>query len=309
MRPRLVVVGSANMDLVVKAERIPAPGETVLGGAFVRAAGGKGANQAVAAARLGAEVQFVACVGIDEFGDTLTSEMESAGVHIDLLRRDRTEPTGVALIGVDGQGRNAIIVAPGANHRLLPSDIAAAHCAIETAYAVVVQLEIPMDTVEAAVDAARAAGTKVILNPAPVRESSPLSDALLAKVDFLTPNEHEAAHILGCSLADMVDWQDAALQLQAKGIGAVVITLGELGCVIADRQGARAIPAVPANAIDTTAAGDCFTGAMAVGLAEGLSLDDATRFASRAAALSVTRLGAQPSLPTRAEVDGLTAPP
>ena len=309
MRPRLVVVGSANMDLVVKAERIPAPGETVLGGAFVRAAGGKGANQAVAAARLGAEVRFVGCVGTDEFGDTLAAEMESAGVHIDLLRRDRTEPTGVALIGVDGQGRNAIIVAPGANHRLLPSDIAAARCAIETAYAVVVQLEIPMDTVEAAVDAARAAGTKVILNPAPVRESSPLSDALLAKVDFLTPNEHEAAHILGCSLADIVDWPEAAIRLRAKGIGAVVITLGELGCVLADHQGARAIPAVSATPIDTTAAGDCFTGAMAVGLAEGLSLDDAARFASRAAALSVTRLGAQPSLPTRAEVDGLTAPP
>ena len=302
MKPQIVVIGSANLDLLVKAERIPAPGETVVGGAFVTAAGGKGANQAVAAARLGGEVWFVGCVGRDGFGDRLEAEMAADGIYTDLLRRDPAEPTGVALIAVDARGQNAIVVAPGANHRLTPADIEAARPAIAAASAMIVQLEIPLETVEAAIDVARDFGARVILNPAPVREDCPLPDSLLAKVDVLTPNEYEAAHLLGLASPDGVDWSDAAVRLQAKGIGAVAITLGEVGCVLADSQGARAIPAVPVQAIDTTAAGDCFTGALAVALAEGLSLDDAARFASRAAALSVTRLGAQPSLPTRAEV-------
>jgi ribokinase len=308
MKPKLVVVGSANRDLVVKTERIPAPGETVIGGAFVTAPGGKGGNQAVAAARLGAEVWFVGRVGRDIFGDALADEMIAAGIHVDFLRRDDIEPTGVALIGVDARGENAIIVAPGANHRLGRNDILAALPAIAQAYSLIVQLEIPLETVEAAIDAAIAAGTKVILNPAPVNHANPLTDSLLAKIDVLTPNEHEAAQLLGYASPNDLDWETAAQRLRAKGIGAVVITLGEAGCVLADAIGTRRIPSVPVHAIDTTAAGDCFTGALAVGLAEGLSLDDAARFASRAAALSVSRLGAQPSLPTRSEVDAIPFP-
>jgi ribokinase len=308
MKPKLVVAGSANRDLVVKTERIPAPGETVIGGAFVAAAGGKGGNQAVAAARLGAEVWFVGRVGQDAFGDALADEMEAAGIHIDFLSRDDAEPTGVALIGVDARGENAIIVAPGANHRLGRDDIVAALPAIAQAYAVIIQLEIPMEAVEAAIDMAAAAGTKVILNPAPVNQATPFPDSLLAKVDFLTPNEREAAQLLGYASPEGLDWETTAQRLRAKGIGAVVITVGEAGCVLADDIGTRRLPAFPVHAIDTTAAGDCFTGALATGLAEGLSLDDAACFACRAAALSVSRMGAQPSLPTRDEVDALPYP-
>jgi ribokinase len=303
MRPRLVVIGSANRDLVVTTDRIPSAGETVIGGAFVTAAGGKGANQAVAASRLGAEVWFVGCVGQDAFGEVLATEMEDAGVNTELLRRDPAEPTGVALIGVDRRGENAIIVAPGANHRVGRTDIEAARPAIAAADAVVVQLEIPLETVATAVQIARAAGVRVILNPAPVREEGAVPPSLLSRVDVLTPNEHEAASLLGRATTAGIDWAEASAALREMGVGTVIVTLGEAGCMLADDAGVRAIPAPRVAAIDTTAAGDCFTGALAVALAEGQPTDAAARVASRAAALSVTRLGAQPSLPTRAEVD------
>jgi len=300
--PRLVVIGSANMDLVVRTERIPSPGETILGGAFVMAPGGKGANQAVAAARLGGQVRFVGRIGADPFGDALLAQMLAAGIETEHVIRDPEQPTGVALIGVDAQGQNAIMVAPGANSRVSPADVDAARASIRAAAGVVIQLEIPRETVLHAVAVARAEGTRVILNPAPIRHTNPLSNDLLRQVDVLTPNEHEAANLLGHAEPEGLDWEQAATELQARGIPNVVITLGSEGCVVASRAGIQRLPAVPVTAIDTTAAGDCFTGALAVALAEGADLLPAARFATRAAALSVTGLGAQPSLPSRAAV-------
>ena len=309
LKPRLVVVGSANRDLVVKTDRIPRPGETVIGGAFVTAPGGKGGNQAAAAARLGGDVWFVGRVGLDAFGDALAHEMARASIHTEFLTRDETAPTGVALIGVDAQGQNAIIVAPGANSQVGAGDIEAAAETIASAHAVLLSLEIPMEAVEAAVQTARTSSARVILNPAPVASRDALPDALLAMVDVLTPNEHEAACLLGLNSLEQTDWSQAAQELRTRGPSTVVITLGAEGCVIADGTGTRVVPAVPVSAVDTTAAGDCFTGALAVALGEGLSIDDAARFAARAAALSVMRLGAQPSLPTRAEVDAMALLP
>jgi ribokinase len=304
--PHLVVIGSANRDLVVRVAHIPAPGETVLGGDFVTMPGGKGANQAVAAAQLGARVQFVGRVGQDPFGDTLTADMTAVGIDTTYLTQDAQQPTGVALIGVDSHGQNAIIVAPGANGQVGIDDVEAARDAIAAAQAVLIQLEIPLPTVAHAVALAKSVGTAVILNPAPVRHTDPLPASLLSQVDVLTPNEHEAANLLGFPSADGLDMEQTAHRLLALGVGSVIITLGADGCLIAGAEGTQRLPALPVRPVDTTAAGDCFTGALAVGLAEGLALLDAARFASRAAALSVTRLGAQPSLPTRAEVDSFS---
>jgi ribokinase len=302
-RPHLVVIGSANMDLVVRTEHIPAPGETVLGGAFVMVPGGKGANQAVAASRLGARVQFINRVGKDAFGDALLAALTQAGIDTQTTLRDADHPTGVALIGVDAQGQNAIIVAPGANHQVSSADVEAARESIAAADAIVLQLEIPLETVTYAIALAREVGTRVILNPAPVRHTDPLPDALLRQVDVLTPNEHEAASLLGRASPHGMDWTWAAEQLRAKGVGTVLITLGAEGCLAASAEGSFHLPAQPVPVVDTTAAGDCFTGALAVALGEGKDLEAAARFASYAAALSVTRMGAQPSLPMRAEVE------
>lgn len=300
-RPRLVVIGSANMDLVVRTERIPSPGETVLGGAFVMAPGGKGANQAAAAARLGGQVRFVGRIGADPFGDALLAQMLAAGIETEHVVRDSEQPTGVALIGVDALGQNAIIVAPGANSQVRPADVDAARASIRQAAGVVIQLEIPRETVLHAVAVARAEGTSVILNPAPIRHTNPLPRDLLRQVNVITPNEHEAANLLGKTDPEGMDWEQAAAELQAR-VPNVIITLGSEGCVVASAEGIKRLPALPVTAVDTTAAGDCFTGALAVSLAEGADLITAARFATCAAALSVTRLGAQPSLPTREEL-------
>jgi len=305
MNPRLTIIGSANYDLVVKAERIPTPGETIIGGKFLTSPGGKGANQAVAAARLGADVWFVGRVGTDSFGESLSTALAGAGVRLDYLIEDAVEPTGVALIGVDARGENAITVAPGANGNTSADDVESARPAITSAFAVLLQLEIPMAAVRAAIRIAKESGAHVILNPAPVSRDAILSADILTQVDVLTPNEHEAAIILGLPSTENVDWNTAALRLLEAGVGTVVITLGVHGSIVADSSGVRALPAYPVDAVDTTAAGDCFSGALAVALAEGRSIDDAVRFASGAAAISVTRMGAQPSLPTRAEVDEL----
>ena len=300
--PRIVVIGSANRDLVVQAESIPMPGETVLGGTFSAVSGGKGANQAVAAARLGAKVSFVGCVGADPFGAALRDDMVRAGIDVTYLREVAQASTGVALIGVDAQGQNAILVAPGANSLVCAADIEGAREVIAGADTVLLQLEIPMESVAYAVALAASTSTRVILNPAPVRGTSPLTPELLGRVSVLTPNEHEAASLLGYASAGDIEMEQAARELLDFGVACVVITLGENGCLLATRERIWTIPAVRVSPIDTTAAGDCFTAALAVGLAEGLILDDAAKFACRAAALSVTRAGAQPSLPTRGEV-------
>jgi len=303
MKPSLVVIGSANMDLVVRSAHIAAPGETVLGEAFRQIPGGKGANQAVAAARLGAAITFVGRVGNDLFGEALRTGLQADSIDTTYLQTDPTEPTGVALIGVDAQGQNAITVASGANFQVSAQDIDRALPAIRRASAILLQLEIPRDTVLYAAQQAHEAGIPVILNPAPASLTDPLPDSLLARIDVLTPNEYEAAALLGLAYQPESDWAAIADRLIAKGVKAVVITLGQEGCIIADATASHYVPAVSVTAVDTTAAGDCFTGALSVALAEGRSLEEAARFAAQAAAISVTRPGAQPSLPIRSEVD------
>ncbi|MCC6190065.1 MAG: ribokinase [Anaerolineales bacterium] len=300
MPPHLVVVGSSNTDLIVRAPQLPRAGETVLGGNLATAAGGKGANQAVAAARLGARVTFVARIGADVFGQQAVVGLERAGLDLRYLVRDPAAPSGVALIVVDAQGQNLIAVAPGANQGLTPADVEAARPALAKAQVLLLQLETPVETVLAAARAGRAAGLIVILNPAPAR---PLPAELYALLDYVTPNEREAAALTG-----QAEPEAAAGALLARGVGAAVITLGAAGAWLADRWGRRQrVPAFQVRPVDTTAAGDAFNGALGVALARGLPLPEAARYAHAAAALSVTRAGAQPSLPAQAEVEAFLA--
>ncbi len=297
--PRIVVVGSSNTDMVVKTRRIPALGETVTGGQFVMAAGGKGANQAVAAARLGAEVTFVAKTGQDMFGDQAIEGYRKEGILTDLILRDPENHTGVALIMVDQQGENLIAVASGANHALGPQDIEEAAERIRAADVVMLQLEIPMETVRYTAELAAEAGVPVILDPAP---AAPLETALLEKVSYLTPNESEAEGLTGVRVGDEASARAAADQLLQSGARHVIITLGTRGAFVAGSGTAALIPSYQVDAKDSTAAGDAFNGGLAAALARGLSLEEAVREASLVGALSVTRLGAQPSLPTADEV-------
>lgn len=297
MNPRLVVIGSSNTDMVVKVPRLPAPGETVLGGEFVMAPGGKGANQAVAAARLGAQVHFVARVGNDLFGEGALANLGRAGINTDFVVRDEA-PSGVALIFVDEHGENCIAVASGANMALSPADVEAARPAIAQAHVMVLQLEVPMETVAAAVRLANDCGVKVLLNPAPAQ---PLPDVLLRHVDVLTPNGHELTQLTEAS-GTLVE---NARSLIARGVKTVIVTVSSQGSVIVTPTTTERVPACEAQVVDTTAAGDCFTGALAVAMAEALEITEGVRFASAAAAISVTRMGAQPSMPTRAEVEEL----
>jgi len=296
----LVVVGSANTDLVVRCPRIPQPGETVLGGSFFQASGGKGANQAVAAARLGAHVRFVARVGRDPFGAAARAAYAAEGIATDHCREDSAAASGVALILVDGQGENAIAVAPGANARLSPADVDRAAEAIRGARLLVLQLEVPGDTILHAARIADAAGVPVLLDPAPVPEDG-LPTGLLELVTILKPNESEAARLSGRAVDGVAGGIAAARVLRARGPRLVVVTLGSRGAVVADADGEVFVPPFPVTAIDSTAAGDAFTGALAVGLAEGLPPREAVRRAAAAGALAATREGAQPSLPTRGE--------
>jgi ribokinase len=302
MKPKVVVVGSSNTDMVVKVPVLPAPGETVLGGTFLRAAGGKGANQAVAAARLGADVAFVARVGNDSLGDGALRGFERDGIRTDWIVRDPDAASGVALIVVDGKGENMIAVASGANARLSPLDVDRAGEAFEGASVVLIQLEVPLSAVRRAAELGRRAGARVILNPAPACE---LDEATLSQVDVLTPNEGEAEAIGGIAVYDETSARQAASLLRRKGPICVMITLGSRGVLVAEAdRPVTVIQGIPVKAVDATAAGDAFNGALACALAEGASVTEAARFANRVAALSVTRAGAQPSLPTREEVEG-----
>ncbi len=297
---RIVVVGSSNMDLVVKTPRIPQLGETVLGGEFVMVPGGKGANQAVAAAKLGAEVYFVARLGDDLFGQRLLANFEKEGVHTEYVTSTSGTASGVALIAVDSAGNNVIVVAPGANSRLASDDVRRAQDEIASAGAVVAQLEVPVETVECAAQMAREAGVPFILDPAPAQKLRP---DLLKRVTVLTPNETEAQILTGMEVSDEVTASLAAERLLSSGVGAVIVTLGAQGFLLADGTTREFVPAAPVRAVDATAAGDAFTGSLAVGLAQGQSLREAAVFAGRVAALSTTRMGAQSSMPTRQEVD------
>lgn len=298
--PRITVVGSLNMDLVIKASKLPELGETVTGGQFGTFPGGKGANQAVAAARLGAHVTMVGCVGGDAFGEQLRSGLAQDGIDISHIRRDADAPSGVVFITVDDRGRNTLVVAPGANSRLTPADVDAAADAIKSSQFLLVQLEIPLVVVIHAAQVARRAGCRVILDPAPAR---PLPAELYRNVYLVNPNEVEAKLLTGITITDERDAARAAESFLSKGCEVAVIKLGERGAFLASDSNRQLMPAVPVNAVDSTAAGDAFAGALAVALAEGNALDAAVRFANATAALSVTRMGAQPSMPRRDEVN------
>ncbi len=299
---RVLVVGSSNTDMIIRVPRIPRPGETVLGGEFAMAGGGKGANQAVAAARAGGRVTFVARVGDDVFGDKALAGFEADGIDTRFVLRTSGVASGIALIDVDEQGENSISVASGANAFLSAADVENAAEAFAAADIVLVQLESPIETVGAAVRKAGEKGVPVILNPAPAR---PLDEDLLSRVSVLTPNENEAELLSGIAVRDAGGVQSAAARLRARGAASVVVTLGERGAYASSSEFEGLVPAFKVDPVDTTAAGDVFNGALAVALAERLPLTEALRFAQAAAAISVTRPGAQPSAPTRAEINRL----
>ena len=304
MTARIAVVGSLNMDLVVRSPRIPRPGETIIGSAYQQVPGGKGANQAIAAARLGALVSMVGRLGRDAFGDELIEGLAGAGVDQTFVVQDAEAATGVALIVVDDAGQNTIVVASGANMRLSPGNVDAAEGAIASADVLLLQLESPLDTVIRAAEVARRHDVRVILNPAPAR---PLPDRLLAMVDVLIPNESETALLTGMSVESLEQAESAALALLQLGVGAAVLTLGERGAILTQRGVTQVVPAFQVQPVDTTAAGDAFVGGLAVALAEGLALADAVRWGNAAGALAATKHGAQPSLPTRQALERLLA--
>jgi ribokinase len=298
--PRIAVVGSANVDFAVALERLPRPGETVSGGTLLVNHGGKGANQAMAARLLGADVRMIGCVGDDASGERIRAALAGQGIGVDGLVSVPGAATGTALILVDAAGRNQIGVAPGANHRLTVEMAQAHESSIAWAEVLLCQLEVPLPVVTWALTAARRYGVTTVLNPAPVQ---PLSDQLLTAVDYLVPNEIEAAMLAGVPVKDVDSAREAADRLRARGAGRVVVTLGGEGALACD-EGPAALhfPAFPVAAIDTTAAGDAFNGALAVGLAAGGSLEQAIPLAGAAAALTCTKRGAQDSLPTRTDV-------
>ena len=300
----IVVVGSSNTDMIIKLGRIPQPGETILGGEFTTAAGGKGANQAVAAARAGGDVTFVARVGRDMFGEKAVAGFVQDGIEVKYVSRDSAAPSGVALIFVAKDGENSIAVAGGANGRLSAADVKQANGSIAGASAVVMQLETPLETVQAAAELAAAAKVPVILNPAPARV---LPNKLLKLVSILTPNETEAELLTGIKVTDEGTAARAAEKLRARGVQIVILTLGARGAFVATASTKQLVPGFRVKAVDTTAAGDVFNGALAVALGEGRPLLEAVRFANAAAAISVTRLGAQPSAPERKEIERLLA--
>ncbi len=298
--PNLAVVGSLNMDLVVRTPHLPRPGETILGRDFMIAPGGKGANQTVAAAKLGATVHMIGRVGGDDFGRALRQNLRAAGADDAHLFIEDAAASGIAMIEVDDSGQNTIVVAPGANAHVTRADVDAARSIIAASQAVIAQLEIPLDTVWYALETARAAKVVTILNPAPAQ---PLSTELLSLVDLLVPNETEAAQLTGVEVNDEADVEQAARQLHERGARVVVITLGARGALALDEDRVWRVPPFRVNAIDTTAAGDAFVGALATAYAAQRDLDAALREASAAGALAATRFGAQPSMPTRAELD------
>ena len=302
---RILVVGSANVDYTIALARLPRPGETVTGGTLLVNHGGKGANQALAARRLGAEVRLIACVGDDAAGRGIRDALAAEGVDVGGIASVSEAATGTALIVVDAEGRNQIAVAPGANRRLDVETVARRRADFEWADVLVCQLETPMPTVRWALEEGRRRGVLTILNPAPVPDS-PID--VWPLVDYLTPNDGEAARLSGVAVSDRASAAEAAGVLRGYGVEAVAVTLGADGATcVTDRESLHA-PAFEVAVVDTTAAGDTFNAALAVSLAERASLAGALRFANAAAALACTRRGAQPSLPRRDEVARLLGP-
>ncbi|AZS71666.1 ribokinase [Streptomyces lydicus] len=297
----VLVVGSANADLTVRVDRRPGAGETVLGTDLVESAGGKGANQAAAAARIGGRTALLARVGGDAYGELLLGAQRAAGTDVTPVIVDGTARTGTAMIIVDPDGDNSIVVSPGANAALTPQDVAAAKDTIAASAVVSLQLEIPMESVRAAAAAAEQAGTRVVLNPSPA-PTADLAPELLSVADPLVVNEHEARQLSGLTDGTPAQWAQA---LRDRGARSVVVTLGGDGALVLDADGAENVPGVRVKAVDTTGAGDAFTGALATRLARGDALPEAARFAVRVGAAAVTKPGAQPSYPTRAELEVL----
>ncbi len=304
MAGHIVVVGSLNMDLVVRSVRHPQPGETLLGGNFQTFPGGKGANQAVAAARVGGIVAMIGRVGADDFGTALLQNLAVSGVDSVHVLRDQEAATGVALITVAASGQNTIVVAPGANGNVIPADVTGAKVLFGEGDVLLVQLEIPIPAVTRAVEEAAKRRTRVVLNPAPAQA---LDGALLKHVDVLVPNQSELGLLTGMAVESIEEVTAAAKALRATGVKSVIVTLGGDGVLVLEEQRATHLPPYTVKVVDTTAAGDAFVGAFAVALGRGESLVEAARWGNAAGALAVTKPGAQPSLPSRSEVEALLA--
>lgn len=300
MNNHIVVVGSLNMDLVIRTPRVPLPGETVIGHGFRTIPGGKGANQAVAAARQGGSVVMIGRIGDDDFGRTQQHCLSQEQIDLSWLTVDPNQATGVAIITLNEAGENNIIISPEANGAVNVQQIEAAREVIESAKMLVCQLETPLDAVTRAIEIAHECGVPVILNPAPAQK---LDEALLGNVTYMIPNETEASVLTGIEVKDSDSARKAAAQLQDFGIDTVIMTLGEKGALIAQSETFHHETAISVKVVDTTAAGDTFVGSFVVAITEGKSVTEAVRFAKHAAALAVTKLGAQPSIPTRQEVE------
>lgn len=295
---KIVVIGSSNTDMVIKTDKLPVPGETKLGGIFFMNAGGKGANQAVAVERIGGNVTFVTKVGNDIFGKQAIAGFEKENINTGYVFIDEEAPSGTALIMVNDQGENCIAVAPGANANLLPSDIEKVKT-INSAEIILMQLEIPIETISSVIKNAKANKQKVILNPAPAQK---LDNSLLSGLFMITPNETEAYFLTGIKVFDEVSASQAAGVFISNGVQNVVITMGTSGAYIFADGISKMVPVNPVKAVDTTAAGDVFNGALAVAISEGKDIEEAVSFANKAAAISVTRIGAQCSVPYRKEI-------
>ncbi|MCI1683416.1 MAG: ribokinase [Bacteroides sp.] len=299
---KIVVIGSTNTDMVIKVDHLPNPGETILGDHFIMNQGGKGANQAVAIARLGGDVTFICKVGNDMFGNKAIEMFRKEGIETTYAGIADQEPSGMALINVDKKGENTIVVASGANNALTPQDIENAKSVIVGGDILLMQLEIPIETVEFAAKMANKHGAKVILNPAPARS---LSNDLLGNLYMIIPNETEAEIFSGVKVVDWESAKAAADIISEKGVEIVIITLGSRGALVKERENYYEVPASKVNALDTTAAGDTFCAAVCVAIAEGKTVLDAVKFANKSASVTVTRIGAQTSLPYRNEIDCL----
>ncbi|PPK99874.1 ribokinase [Parapedobacter indicus] len=299
MSNKIIVVGSMNMDMVVKTSHIPQPGETVLGGSFLMNPGGKGANQAVAVARLGGDVTFIGKIGDDIFGKQSSQLFDEEGVDTNGILADDNSPSGIALITVDERGENSIVVAPGANAHLEPNDVEEVLDNYPDSKILLVQLEIPMRTVEHAARIARRRGMQVILNPAPANSLVP---SMFNLIDIITPNVNEAEMLSGVRISDVPSARQAAESIHQQGVKHVIVTLGKDGAALLEEGIFYHIPTPSVETVDTTAAGDVFNGALAVAVSEGKALKDAVSFACRAASIAVTRMGAQSSIPFRNEV-------
>ncbi len=299
---KIIVAGSSNIDMNVFIKSLPRPGETIGGGRFLQANGGKGANQAVAAGRLGGDVMFLTCVGDDMNGHMLEKQFQADGIDTSNMKFTSSAATGTALIFIAEDGENCIAVASGANDELMPEDMDAAENLFDDAEYLLVQMEIPSATIDRAIDIAYKKGVKVVLNPAPMRE---LSCETLSKLFLITPNETEAEKLTGITINSVSDAEYAADELMARGVRNVIITLGSTGSLVCDSQTKTVVPARKVEAVDTVGAGDVYNGALVTSLAEGNSLYEAARFATMASSIAVTRPGAQTGVPYRAEVDEL----